>query len=232
MLCAFSAHIDGLEVEPQNRKCDGTYPSHTPTRHNPSWFKYLKKAGPCRLSAYLPVGLYRASQRGPLLEECLLPAVHKSKTLDAKVVRPTAHLRVIPQTSLLAVCLSDPGLPSAGLGFGDQAEPGFGASHQPDVASAPIQKPRCTYYLGACLEQGKATRLKQDPRAGPCSPTASVALLIASKHLETLLTGACETFSRILLAENLRASLLPGNPGHILGHTDSGVGSSSIPSIG
>lgn len=109
-----------------------------------------------------------------------------------------------------------PGRPSAGLGFGDQAEPGFAASHQPDVVSTP--NPRCTYYLGACLEQGKATRLKQDSPVRDLAPQPPVLPSIASKHLETLVTGACETLvgSYWLSNQGVTSS---ANPGHILGHT-------------
>lgn len=65
-----------LKSSLKNRKCDGTQ-TIAHYRHNPTLAEYLKEVGPSRLSAYLPVGLHRASN-GPLLEECLLPAVHEA----------------------------------------------------------------------------------------------------------------------------------------------------------
>jgi len=177
MLCAFSAHMNSLGSRASKiESVTGTYPSHT-TRHNPHPGRVPERGRPVPADRLFACQSLPSPSTGPLLEECLLPAVHKAKTLDVKVVRPTAHLRVILHTSLLAVAW---------------------ASIRPDWASAsrrnldsrltparrgrypPIDKPRCTYYLGACLEQGKkATRLKQEPpRSRTLLPNRQCCLLL------------------------------------------------------
>jgi hypothetical protein len=161
----------------------------------------------------LPVGLYQASQRGPLLEECLLPA--EAKTLDVKVVRPTGHLRVILQTSLLAVAWASicPDWASA-IRRNLDSRP----HTSPTWSVPPIDKPRCTYYLGACLEQGKATRLKQDSPVRDLAPQPPVLPSIASKHLETLVTGASETLVGSYWLSNFKASLPRQSGSHFRSH--------------
>jgi hypothetical protein len=132
-----------------------------------------------------------------------------------------------PPKLIAGICLGvrRPDWPSA-IG----RNPGFAPHTSPTWPVPPIDKPRCTYYLGACLEQGNETKARPPP-GRDLAPQPPVLPSIASKHLETLVTGAFETLVGSYWLSSPGRHFL-GNPGHILGHTDLGVDSSSIPAIG
>jgi hypothetical protein len=187
--------------------------------------EYLKEAGPCRAERLFACRSLPSLPTGLCLESACCQQDSRCQSSA-----PNSVSSSYPPNLIAGHCLAIRGV------------------HPPDWASAvrrnpdsrltparrgqcPNGKPRCTYYLVACLEQGKkATRLKQDP---PSDLALQPLVLpsIASKHLETLLTGACKT---------LVASYWLSNSGRhfspviqvILGRTDAAVDSSSIRSIG
>jgi hypothetical protein len=128
MLCAFSAHTDGLEVEPQNRKCDGTYPPHT-TLTIPSWSQYLKTGRPVPVSAE------------PLTGLCLKSVCCQQCTRQRLSIQSSASNRAstgCPPNLLLAAALVIRASSCLDWASAIRRNLGICASLRPDVADAPM----------------------------------------------------------------------------------------------
>lgn len=147
MLCAFSAHMGWgvLKFESQNRKCDGHLPvAHH--RHNPHPGRVPERGRPVPAERLFACWSSTKPPNGPSREECLLPSRGKDSRCQSSA--SNSESAGYPPKLIAGICLGvhRPDWPSA-IG----RNPGFAPHTSPTWPVPPIDKPRCTYYLGCML---------------------------------------------------------------------------------